>query len=56
MKNKKGRPTMYDKKMKRTAIYLPEYIREWLSQQPGESMSDIIRNIIETNMNTKHVN
>ena len=49
-----GRPPTYGKKMRQTAIYLPDEILEWIAKQPGDSMSDIIRNIIETNMNMRH--
>jgi len=52
---KNGRPPMYGQKMILTAIYLTEEMREWIAQQPGESMSEIIRNIIETNMNMQRI-
>jgi hypothetical protein len=52
---KNGRPPMYGQKMILTAIYLTEEMREWIAQQPGESMSETIRNIIETNMNMRNI-
>jgi len=45
-----GRPALYDKPMKQTAVWLPEEMLEWLKAQPG-SMSDQIRAMIEEKMN-----
>jgi len=44
--NKKGHPTYYGEKMRQTAIWLPNFMVEWLKKQPG-SMSDTIRNLIK---------
>jgi len=46
---KPGRPPIYNDKMKQTAIYLPEYMLDWLKSQP-DTMSEIIRQLIENAM------
>lgn len=45
-----GRPALYDKPMKLTAIRLTEEMIAWLKAQPG-SMSDQLRAMIEEKMN-----
>lgn len=45
-----GRPAIYDKPMKQTAVWLTEEMIEWLKAQPG-SMSDQLRAMIEEKMN-----
>lgn len=44
-----GRPSIYDKPMRQTAIWLTEEMIAWLKAQPG-SMSDQLRAMIEEKM------
>ncbi len=44
-----GRPTLYGKPMKQTAIWLPDEMIDWLKAQPG-SMSDVMRDLIDQAM------
>ena len=44
-----GRPVLYDKPMKQTAIWMTTEMIEWLKSQPG-SMSDQMRAMIEEKM------
>jgi len=44
-----GRPAIYDKPMKQTAVWLTEEMIAWLKAQPG-SMSDQLRAMIEEKM------
>lgn len=47
-----GRPSLYDKPMKQTAVWLTEEMIEWIKTQPG-SMSDQLRDMIEEKMRLK---
>ena len=44
-----GRPALYDKPLKQTAVWLTEEMLEWLKAQSG-SMSDQLRAMIEEKM------
>lgn len=44
-----GRPPIFSKKMKQTAVWLPENMITWLKAQPG-SMSEVIRKLIQDAM------
>ena len=46
---KVGRPSIYDKPMKQTALWLTDEMIEWLKAQPG-SMSEQLRSMIEEKM------
>lgn len=43
-----GRPTLYDGKLKQTAVWMPEEMITWLKSQGN--MSDIIRGLVEKAM------
>lgn len=45
-----GRPTYYGEPMKQTAFWLPENMIEWLKSQPGKTMSEVIRDLIQQAM------
>jgi hypothetical protein len=48
---KKGHPTLYDKKMKQTAIWMPEEMLIWLKKQGNAS--EKVRELIAQAMQTK---
>ena len=48
----RGRPTLYEEKMKQTAIWLPDEMIAWLKSQPG-TMSDVIRILLEEKTETE---
>jgi hypothetical protein len=44
-----GRPPLYDKTMRQTAVWLPEHMLAWLKAQPG-GVSETMRALIEAAM------
>ena len=44
-----GRPPLFSKKMKQTAVWLTEEMIEWLKSQPG-TMSEVVRSLIQDAM------
>lgn len=49
IKRERKRPTLYNQKMKQTAIWLPEDMINWLKAQNG-SMSETVRELIRQAM------
>lgn len=45
----RGRPTMYDEKMRQVGLWLPEHMIEWLRSQDG-GVSETVRALIEAAM------
>jgi len=50
--NSKGHPTLYDKKMIQTAVWLPEEMLIWLKKQGNAS--EKVRNLIKSAMLDKN--
>lgn len=48
---KKGRPSLYNKKMKQTAIWLPDEMITWLKKQGN--VSETVRNMVKNAMTNK---
>ena len=45
-KKSPGPPAIYGKKMRPTALYMPDYMLEWLYSKPG-TISSNVREIIQ---------
>jgi hypothetical protein len=45
-KKSPGAPAIYGKKMRPTALYMPDYMLEWLYSKPG-TISSNVREIIQ---------
>jgi hypothetical protein len=45
-KKSPGAPTIYGKKMRPTALYMPDYMLEWLYSKPG-TISSTVRAIVQ---------
>ncbi len=53
-KRKMGAPTLFGKRMKQTAFFLPEEMVEWIDQQVDDqrfnSRSDLVRSLVMEKM------
>lgn len=47
---RRARPTLYAQPMKQTAIWMPQEMIDWLKAQPGTTMSQAVRRLIDTAM------